>query len=156
MTYYICDVFDLVHTPPFNDATFQIYLTLGRTLAHHGQTVVSSCVLGNVLAANLEKFKSSWSLSTGTSMEILWHALKPKTNTSVQRLNRALRIETLASRFDVVLWRSGAPFNQLITIRKSLAAGYAREETQDGQADNNLRVLSLRWLLRNNADFFRI
>ena len=140
MTWYLRDIFDLAQMSSFNEAIFQVYLTLGRELSLRNHGAASSCALGNILAMNLDRFKPSWALLTGTSMEILWHPLKPKTASSVSHLNQALWIEKLANRFDNALWRSGASINQIVSLRITLTAAYVHEESQHYKADSDLRV----------------
>lgn len=72
------------------------------------------------MQAQLDKFKSSWELSTGTSMELLWSRFRPPTARNRSELTLLLRVENLSDRLDSVAWRSKVSLEMLLDLRRSI------------------------------------
>ena len=140
LTTYIHDVFDFALSKPFDEGVFQVYLTIGRSMIVRANAIEGVQDLYSALAMQLNLFNLSWKLSTGRSMEALWNTFRPPTVREMRHLRLILQIEELADSFDDLAWRSKAPFEDLVDLRRSIAFAFWRVETTDVQTSNGLEV----------------
>ena len=99
--------------------------------------------IGSFLDTQLGSFNASWSLSTGTSLEMLWKTFKPTTAKSLYHLNSMMQTEKLMDRFDSLLWRSGASIESLVSLRSSIASAYMKLDPVNDQANSIFDVSSM-------------
>ena len=118
-----------------------MYLTLGKCLAATCQKIEGLRELGRLLGLNLGRFNTSWSLSTGLSMENLWETFKPRTAKDLPHLERLLRVEKLADKIDRLPWHTEAPVETLIKLRESIGSAYTKLEQVDDQVNIDLKVV---------------
>lgn len=140
---YIRDVLTFTQQPHFDEGTFQVYLTLGRSLAARCHISKDLRDIGVFLDLQLGVFNNSWSLSTGTSLEMLWKVLKPTTAKSLAQLDLILQTEKLMDRFDSLVWRSGASIESLVSLRKSIASVYMQLDPIGDDKDSIFEVSSV-------------
>ncbi|RFN52179.1 hypothetical protein FIE12Z_3562 [Fusarium flagelliforme] len=124
----------LATEPDFDEAKFQAHLAQGANFLQK-QLDTSN---GNqerefvlILIDRLGKdFTAGFKLSTGLSMELLWHIFRPTPLPTKQLLDRTLELEKLGSRFDTLRWKAGATIPDLakamITLEK--ASGIIRSD----------------------------
>lgn len=124
----------------FDEGVFQVYLDLGRSLAARCQISKDLHDIGTYLERQLAAFNTAWSLSTGTSLEILWKVFRPTTAESLGHLDFILQSENLMDRFDSLLWRSGASIDSLVSLRKSIASVHIHLDPMNGRANGVFEV----------------
>lgn len=119
-------LFALANSTAFDRATFQTYLTMiQETTSTFQNGAQPTKQLGSSVFHELSVFGSGIQLTSGLSMERLWTWLKPKVSTSSEELDTTLRFESLADRFDAILWHSEASLDELCHIRGSLSNALA-------------------------------
>ena len=121
---FVTDVFHASHIEQFDGGRFQARLMIGRALANQIQNIQGMHELGLTLAKNLGSFDTTWKLSTGGSMEVLWDYFKPPTCLAITHVDALIKLEGLATKFDSIVWRSISPFDTLLQLRQSLVAAF--------------------------------
>ena len=141
---FLSDVFDLAQSTTFDEGAFQVYQTIGGLMVANatdlGTSNDSTLELAHELRNRLDDFNSSWQLSAGLSMEVLWAIFRPPVPENLGQLEACLQVERLADRFDVVRLASGAPFKQILNLGQSLVDVYKRLKPTDIQIDDQLEV----------------
>ncbi|KAH7267432.1 uncharacterized protein BKA55DRAFT_660069 [Fusarium redolens] len=118
----------------FDEAKFQAHLAQGANfLQKHLDASVGSQENEFVflLLERLGKdFTAGFKLSTGLSMELLWHIFRPTPLPTKMILDRTLELEKLGSRFDTLRWKAGASIPDLTKAMATLekASGILRED----------------------------
>ena len=115
---YVRDVLEFTRSFKFDEGIFQSYLGIGRSLIAQALQCSDTHKLGSEMQERLGMFKASLDLTTGTSMEVLWERFRPPTARDHCELDLVLRVERLADRFDSIVWRSNAPLNTVIRLRR--------------------------------------
>lgn len=87
-------------------------------------------------------FSSTFELSTGLSMETLWHVLRPAPFYDKAGLDRSLELDRLASQFDFIRWRANATIISLSTAHKTLEEAYVIVRNGQSSADELVRDLA--------------
>jgi len=130
----------------FEEARFQAHLTQGLKLlaqcisALQGQD--SDQKLLTMLVGFLERdFVVGFKLSTGLSMEVLWHQLRPDPIPDLQTLEQVAELERLADRFDALRWLVDVNISTLRTVQDSMARVYAFVRTGKGTAGELVKDL---------------
>ncbi|KAL2047257.1 hypothetical protein N7G274_001276 [Stereocaulon virgatum] len=122
---YLRDIFDLAQSSDFDEAAFQTYQAIGRSICARASTSKASgesiAKLGSALNSKLDTFDSSWQLHSGFAMEKLWTAFKPATAKDSSQLDFSHKIRGLAARFDALKWSSGASVQELHALQNSIA-----------------------------------
>ena len=122
---YLRDIFDLAQSSDFDDAAFQTYQAIGRSICARASAMKASgrliANLGSALNSKLDTFNSSWQLHSGLAMEKLWTAFKPATARDMSQLDFSYEVRGLAARFDALKWTSGASVQELHTLQNSIA-----------------------------------
>jgi midasin len=130
--------FESLVAASFEEARFQAHLTQGSNLLQHSMSAlreVDDHKLLSVLSGFLERdFVVGFKLSSGLSMEVLWHQLRPDPIPDVQTLEQVMEMERLADRFDSLRWRVDVNISTLRTIQDSMARIYAVIRTGKGDA----------------------
>ncbi|KAI4254279.1 MAG: hypothetical protein LQ352_003178 [Teloschistes flavicans] len=140
---YLIDLFDIGNSPIYDEAIFQVYLGLGRSLVAQLQSRWLINTLAETLGKGLDQFNSPWQLSSGQSMELIWSVCRPATPKTLPQLERKMQIEQLANRFDKVLWIGNAPLQELDRLRQSLWHLVATGEVgQNIQADDTIKSIT--------------
>ena len=122
---YLLDVFDLSHSYKFDEATFQVYQTLGRDLAARscatGPLTSPTARLASELGSNLDRFNESWQLRSGLGMELIWTAFRPVSAEDLYQLETSNQLRDVADRFDALKWASSTSIEELCSLQRSLA-----------------------------------
>ncbi|KAM0394946.1 hypothetical protein ACHAQC_004784 [Fusarium culmorum] len=111
----------------FDEAKFQAHLAQGAnflqkqlSLSHGTQEREFVRLLFERLGKD---FTAGFKLSTGLSMELLWHVFRPTPLPTKMLLDQTLELEKLGSRFDTLRWKAGAAIPDLakamITLQKA-------------------------------------
>ncbi|KAJ3574669.1 hypothetical protein NPX13_g4291 [Xylaria arbuscula] len=113
---------------PFEEATFQAHLAhMSANINDHllstdtGSTRQLLTDIGNGLS---ECFTSGFKLSTGLEMESLWKLLRPIPVQNERAFNQLVRMESLATRFDQIKWKSTATPADLSKTMHSFMQAY--------------------------------
>lgn len=118
----------------FDDAKFQAHLAQGASLLQKHLDATSGSHERDFVTYLLEKlskdFTSGFKLSTGLSMELLWHVFRPKPMPTKAVLDRSLELDKLGARFDALRWKAGASVSDLSKAMMTLekASGIIRGE----------------------------
>lgn len=110
---YLWDIFDLANSSDFEDGVFQTYLNIGRSIKERFTQYNEIKSLAKMLDSELNEFNVSWQLSTGLSMEVLWHLFKPPLAKNLRQLESQTGAKNLANRFDAIKWSTGASIRDL-------------------------------------------
>ncbi|KAJ4292276.1 AAA ATPase midasin [Collariella sp. IMI 366227] len=138
--------FESLIVAQFEEARFQAHLTQGSNLFQNSVAVLQEAgdqKLLSMLSEYLERdFVVGFKLSSGLSMEVLWHHLRPDPIADLQTLEQAMELERLADRFDSLRWRVDANISTLRTIQDAMARVYAVIRTGKGDAASLVQDLS--------------
>ena len=130
--------FEALVSTSFEEARFQAHLTHGSSLLQQSISAlqeVDDHRLFSALSGFLERdFVVGFKLTTGLSMELLWHRLRPDPIPDLQTLEQVLELERLADRFDSLRWRVDVNIATLRTIQDAMARVYALIRTGAGDA----------------------
>ncbi|KAF7549141.1 hypothetical protein G7046_g8442 [Stylonectria norvegica] len=143
---YLERTISLATDDEFDEAKFQAHLAQGTNLlqrhldnasGQHERDFVTH------LLDNLNSdFTSGFKLSTGLSMELLWHVFRPTPMPTKAVLNRCSELDKLGVRFDALRWKAGASISDLskamVTLEK--ASGIIRGEVAN--ADDLVKDLT--------------
>ncbi|KAF5706676.1 midasin (AAA ATPase) [Fusarium globosum] len=116
----------------FDEAKFQAHLAQGANfLQKHLDASIGSQEkeFVSLLIERLGKdFTAGFRLSTGLSMELLWHLFRPTPLPTKMILDRTIELEKLGSRFDALRWKAGASISDLTKAMTTLekASGILR------------------------------
>jgi len=124
LLFYLEDIFDISQSSDFDEAVFQVYQMIGRsmvtcTIEYDGRQSLSARIAHD-LSLNLDTFNSSWQLYSGLRMEQLWQKFRPAVASSPPQLECSLRVKELADRFDALKWSSGSSVQELDILRNSI------------------------------------
>jgi midasin len=137
--------FESLIVPSFEEARFQAHLTQGSNLLQHSMSALQEAgdhKLLSTLSGVLERdFVVGFKLSSGLSMEVLWHQLRPDPIPDAQTLEQVMELERLADRFDSLRWRVDVNISTLRTIQDSMARVYALIRTGKGDAASLVKDL---------------
>ncbi|GAB1320673.1 AAA ATPase midasin [Madurella fahalii] len=129
----------------FDEARFQAHLTQGSSLLQSSMATLQEIddrKLLSTISADLERdFVVGFKLSSGLSMETLWHRLRPDPIPDLQTLEQVTEMERLADRFDSLRWRVDANISTLRTIQDAMARVYAVIRTGKGDAADLVKDL---------------
>jgi midasin len=119
-------LFDLVadNTPtkPFDEALFQVYLSVGeRKLTALSSEASHLSILITTLSKQFEGFHTQTKISSGASMEIIWRETHLPVIPTMKRLEDVWALERVAERFDAVVWSMRAPLEELSKLRHSIS-----------------------------------
>lgn len=119
-------LFELLDSYRVDEAVYQVYLACARDIfaALHTTTEPSTRFKSEIIN-ELQLLKSSTRLTTGLSLERLWKLFRPRTVSNYARLQNVLQMETLADRFDELIWTSEAPLTELSRVRDTLGKSIA-------------------------------
>ncbi|KAF4457552.1 hypothetical protein F53441_602 [Fusarium austroafricanum] len=130
----------------FDEAKFQAHLAQGANFLQKHLDTSTGIQEKEFILLLLERlgkdFTAGFKLSTGLSMELLWHIFRPTPLPTKMILDRTLELEKLGSRFDALRWKAGASILDLtkamVTLEK--ASGILRGDTPN--VDSLLQDLS--------------
>jgi midasin len=129
--------FESLIAASFEEARFQAHLTQGSNLLQRSMSALQETgdhkLLSTLLGFLERDFVVGFKLSSGLSMEVLWHRLRPDPLPDKQTLEQVMEMERLADRFDSLRWRVDVNISTLRSIQDSMARAYAVIRT--GQAD---------------------
>ncbi|KAL1843801.1 hypothetical protein VTJ49DRAFT_7511 [Mycothermus thermophilus] len=134
--------FEALTGASFDEARFQAHLGQASNFLRQCVSAlpeVGDQELASALAGFLERdFVVGFKLSTGLSMEVLWHRLRPDPIPDSETLEQVMEMERLADRFDALRWRVDVNISTLRSIQDSMARVYAFIRTGKGEAASNL------------------
>ncbi|KAF9769272.1 hypothetical protein IL306_013319, partial [Fusarium sp. DS 682] len=120
--------------PDFDEAKFQAHLAQGANFLQRQLDASTGPHEKEFILLLLERlgrdFTAGFKLSTGLSMELLWHVFRPTPLSTKMILDRTLELEKLGSRFDALRWKAGASIPDLTKAMATLekASGILRED----------------------------
>ena len=117
---YIKDLVALAQLTIFDEAVFQDYLAIGRSLAERALQCPDLHMVAIEFQSHVKSFGPFWDLSTGSSMKLLWASFKPPTVSDAYELDLVLKFEGLLDKFDNLVWRCNIPIQTLANMRCSL------------------------------------
>lgn len=115
------DMVRLTQCKTLDVGIFQTYLQIGQrivSVAGGGYSPLET--LKTTWSRSLETFGESWNLTTGLSLQRLWDLWRPATPTDLEHLQSMIELETIASRFDRIIFKARVPLSQLSQVRNSL------------------------------------
>ncbi|PFH60869.1 hypothetical protein XA68_10182 [Ophiocordyceps unilateralis] len=123
----------------FHEARFQAHLALGTSILQpliealdDAQDSEFVTTLLRLLETN---FRVGFQLSTGLSMECLWHVLRATPFPDETVFDRSLGLVRLADRFDAIRWKANASILDLSQAYKTFEQAYAIVRSGQGYAD---------------------
>lgn len=117
---FLTDLIDVTHSTGFDEAEFQVYLSLGQHIIAGLQLKTRANELVEAIKKGLDGLDTSGQLESGQSMDMIWSRTRPPTPTSFDQLERMMQIEQLAERFDKISWPLDAPLNRLAGMRQMI------------------------------------
>lgn len=115
------DMVRLAQSKTLDVGVFQTYLQVGQAIAPTSSGSYPPLeALQATWSRSQEAFGETWNLSTGLSMQRLWEQWRPATPTDLEHLRSMIELETLASRFDGIIFKARVPLSQLSQVRNSL------------------------------------
>jgi midasin len=115
------DLVRLTQRKTLDVGVFQTYLQIGQSLFSNVEASYPPLDdLKTSLSHYLGRFGETWNLTTGLSMQRLWDRWRPATPTDLEHLRSMIELETLASRFDSIIFKAQVPLSQLSHVRSSL------------------------------------
>ncbi|XP_044724313.1 AAA (dynein-related subfamily) domain-containing protein [Hirsutella rhossiliensis] len=134
IAHYMEQTIGLSSRDAFDEARFQAHLTLGIHMLQHPPASLNDSPdleLMTFLLRQLESnFNSGFELSTGLSMEIMWHVFRPAPFHDKAVLDQSLELDLLASRFDAVRWKANASILDLSKAHKTLQEAIGDQEAE--------------------------
>ncbi|KAI6712893.1 hypothetical protein JHW43_004547 [Diplocarpon mali] len=123
---YWWNTFHLAISPGFEESTFQAHLAIGSDLLASLKTTsqASDLPLSCFSTSLSAEFSSGFKLTTGLSMEPLWHLLRPTVIPNLRVLQILSKMEALALRFDALRWKTAISVVELGRIMSSLVKAY--------------------------------
>lgn len=140
--YFLSDLVSVTHSTTFDEATFQVYLGLGRSLLTTLESNVGAKELEDTMKRGLGRFAPFWQLHSGQSMELIWSHVKPPVPATLKQLKQAIEIEDLAQRFDAHIWTSDVPLEMLERTRQMIAQLQGVPEVNADGSMNSVEVSS--------------
>lgn len=146
VVHYFEQAIGLSSQDAFDEARFQAYLTFGTNMLQHPLVPLqdsSDRELVALLLGQLQSsFNSGFELSTGLSMETLWHVLRPPPFHDKSVLDRSMELDRLAQRLDVVRWKANASMHDLCRAHKALEEASIIVRRKQSSADELVRDLA--------------
>ncbi|KAL8708470.1 MAG: hypothetical protein Q9220_006627 [cf. Caloplaca sp. 1 TL-2023] len=118
---YTSDLVDVAHSPSFDEAVFQVYMTLGKELIASLQLSPRTEDIARTVGRLFAAFNSQWELRSGQSMTSIWSHFRPPTASAFHQLDFVVKVEQLAERFETLMWTSEVPLERLKQTRQMLA-----------------------------------
>lgn len=118
---FLSDLVTIAHSIDFDEATFQVYLSLGKCMLTGLGSSVRLKDLVDSVKKGLDSFVPFWQLHSGQSMELIWNHFKPPVPASLEQLEQNMQVEKLAERFDALMWTLDVPLERLGGIRHMVA-----------------------------------
>ncbi|KAM7223879.1 hypothetical protein V8F06_000895 [Rhypophila decipiens] len=129
----------------FEEARFLAHLTQGASFLQNSLSVLTDSgdqqLLSTVLGSLERDFVVGFKLSTGLSMEALWHRLRPDPIPNAEVLDQIVQMEYLADQFDSLRWRVDSSVSNLRSVQDSMARAYAFIRTGKGDAAGLVKEL---------------
>lgn len=129
LLHYWWRTFTFVTSSSFEEARFQAHLKQGVDLFHAFKANTESDrdlqAIKSVINSIQDAFTVGFKLTTGLSMEILWQLFRPTPIVDEATFSAVQEMEKLASRFDVIRWKSNASIADLSKAISSLAEAYS-------------------------------
>lgn len=114
------DIFEISQSRGFDDAEFQTYLQVGRSIC--SQFGKSNLNIIRVFSQSLDTFRAGWNLTTGQSMQRLWDKWRPATASSLDRLELLSKLRDVCADFDQAFLKTPLSHARLGLLRDSLVA----------------------------------
>lgn len=129
-------MFDLVSSTTFNEAIFQVYLSIGQRMLSDSTPNTTEIQLFNHINKQFEGFHAQTKMLTGLSMETIWNICHPPIVPTLRQLEEIWQLERIADQFDELVWKMKAPLADLHTLRRSITKAFelARQQEVDIQA----------------------
>jgi len=130
------NMFDLVSSSTFNEAIFQVYLSIGQRMLSNSTTKATGFQLFTHINRQFEGFHAQTKMLTGLSMETIWNICHPPIVPTLKQLEEIWELERIADQFDELVWKMKAPIADLHTLRGSILKAFelARQQEVDIQA----------------------
>ncbi|CAF3617827.1 unnamed protein product [Fusarium graminearum] len=108
----------------FDEAKFQAHLAQGANFLQKQLSLSYGAQEREFVRLLFERlgkdFTAGFKLSTGLSMELLWHVFRPTPLPTKMLLDQTLELEKLGSRFDTLRWKAGAAIPDLAKAMTTL------------------------------------
>ncbi|RCI15357.1 hypothetical protein L249_6503 [Ophiocordyceps polyrhachis-furcata BCC 54312] len=147
IAHYLDQTIVLSSRETFDEARFQAHLALGTSVL---QPLITSFddfrdseFLGNLLRLVGSSFKSGFQLSTGLSMERLWHVLRTTPFPDKPAFDQSMGLDRLASRFDAIRWKAQASISNLTQAHDAFEQAYTIVRGGRGSADELVGDLTI-------------
>jgi len=131
MQAFLWTLFDTVISPEFEEAAFQMFLTIFREAVGQARSEDIATTPLLAISKELDGFKAKGKLTTGLSMESIWNFARPLTASSNKRLEAVLQLQQFAKDFDNIVWRIKAPLLELVDLRKAIIQALSLAITED-------------------------
>lgn len=145
LLHYWWRTFASVTSSSFEEARFQAHLKQGvdllQTFGAQAQSSRDVQVIANALESIQDDFTMGFRLTTGLSMETLWQLLRPIPMGDEATFSAVQEMEKLASRFDIIRWKSNASTADLSKAISSLAEAYSVVRGNAATAGDLIRAL---------------
>ncbi|KAM0290211.1 hypothetical protein ACHAO9_005348 [Fusarium lateritium] len=106
----------------FDEAKFQAHLAQGANFLQKQLDASAGPQEKDFVLLLLDRlgkdFTAGFKLSTGLSMELLWHVFRPTPLPTKEMLDRTIELEKLGARFDALRWKAGA---SILDLAKAMA-----------------------------------
>lgn len=145
---YWWNFFNLVSSPAFDEAIFQVYLSIGqRMLNAAGSADAALNELVSSIMKHFQGFHAQTKMLSGLSMERIWQLLHPPLVPTTKRLEDIWQLEQVADHFDSVVWSLEAPLDDLVALRAAIvqALDLARRQEVDVQSLTQVRHTVAPW-----------
>ncbi|RDA83003.1 hypothetical protein CP532_4393 [Ophiocordyceps camponoti-leonardi (nom. inval.)] len=129
VAHYLDQTVVLSSRETFDEARFQAHLALGTGVLQPLTAALNdfrdSDFLGKLLRLLESSFDSGFQLSTGLSMECLWHVLRATPFPDKPAFDQSMGLDRLASRFDAIRWKAQASVSDLAQAHHAFEQAYA-------------------------------
>ncbi|RDA90373.1 hypothetical protein CP533_5634 [Ophiocordyceps camponoti-saundersi (nom. inval.)] len=147
VVHYLDQTIVLSSRETFDEARFQAHLAVGTSVFEPLVAALNdfrdSDFLAMVLRLLGSSFKSGFQLSTGLSMERLWHVLRATPFPDKSAFDQSIRLDRLASRFDAIRWKAHASVSDLTQAHDAFEQAYMIVRGGRGSADELVSDLTV-------------
>ena len=143
------DIFTDTHVQEVDEGLFQAYLQIGRKLfspAPDEELLLKPLIL--YLHRSIIRFHSGWSLTSGISMQRIWHSWRPITCVNRSQLECLMELEETVSEFMDVAFVTRVGLSQLSEVRNSLIEAQRSIIQDEFHADTLVMVCCLSFIFK--------
>ncbi|KAL8958222.1 MAG: hypothetical protein Q9193_004680, partial [Seirophora villosa] len=118
---FLRDLIDIAHGVEFEEAAFQVYLSLGQSMLSELSQDAAIEDLIETMHRGLDNFTPFWQLRSGQSMDSIWSHMKPPVPVTSKQLEHNMQTEQLAERFDALVWTLDVPVEKIEDFRQKIS-----------------------------------